>query len=271
MSHSIWISMTWFTGFPCLQIFTLVSTVLSIPVSFFFANKTKMDDGVRHRRPDSEGVIKPAPTVPSTPSRFDNNKYNTRKTLAKGLLDVALLSNNVSNLKQLLKHQGTERQHPFFEWIVGGLLLSICLQVSDRLWCSCCLCRSHCYHLPYLLGHHYRWWLSFDSFTCFFLRWWSRSFWCSLGRKTWTRKKTRIPRCDGTIFWQDLFFSKPFSTWRSLSLWTFDDGVIWCPNEQTENRRIAAVQNQRSCRQVSQSWSATEPILVNIPISRFFI
>jgi len=90
-----------------------------------------MDDGVRQRRPNAEGdgATKPPPTARATPNRFDNNKYNTRKTLAKGLLDVALLSNNLSNLKQLLKHQGTERQHPFFEWIVGGLLLSICLQV----------------------------------------------------------------------------------------------------------------------------------------------
>ena len=89
-----------------------------------------MDEGIRHRRPEAERVDDKA--IPR-PNRFDNNKYNSRKTLAKGLLDVALLSNNLSNLKQLLKYRGTERQHPFFEWIVGGLLLSICFQVSIRI------------------------------------------------------------------------------------------------------------------------------------------
>jgi len=85
-----------------------------------------MDDGVRHRGPNTE------PTVNATPkiaNRFDNNKYNTRKTLAKGLLDVALLSSNINNLKRLLRDQGTDAQHPLFEWVMGGLLLSVCLQV----------------------------------------------------------------------------------------------------------------------------------------------
>ena len=85
-----------------------------------------MDDGIRHRRPEGERVEN---SVPHRVKRFDSNKYNTRKTLAKGLLDVALLTNNISNLKQLLKHQGSDNQHPFFEYVVGGLLFSICLQV----------------------------------------------------------------------------------------------------------------------------------------------
>lgn len=83
-------------------------------------------DGVRNRRPESNRVDN---DVPPRVNRFDNNKYNTRKTLAKGLLDVALLTNNISHLKQLLKYQGTDKQHPLFEWVVGGLLCSVCLQV----------------------------------------------------------------------------------------------------------------------------------------------
>jgi len=85
-----------------------------------------MADGVRNRFPEGD---KGERTLQTPVKKFDNNKFHSRKTIAKGLLDVALLSNNVSNLKQLLKHQGTEKAHPFFEYVVGGLLFSICLQV----------------------------------------------------------------------------------------------------------------------------------------------
>ena len=88
-------------------------------------------DGVRHRIP-----VQPAETPsaePVKPKKFDNDKYNTRKTMAKGLLDVTLLTNNVSSLKNLLRHQGTERENPFFEWVVGAVLLSICIQVRFAL------------------------------------------------------------------------------------------------------------------------------------------
>ena len=89
-----------------------------------------MADGVRNRKPEAENY---ASAVPKKVTKFDNNKYNSRKTLAKGLLDVALLPNNLSNLKQLIKHQGTDRQHPLFEWMVGGLIISVCLQVFSEL------------------------------------------------------------------------------------------------------------------------------------------
>ena len=92
-----------------------------------------MDDGVRNRSPATSNAAENNPSnaaLPPRPNRFDNNKYNTRKTLAKGLLDVTLLTNNISNLKQLLKHQGTDRENPFFEYVVGGLLISVGLQVN---------------------------------------------------------------------------------------------------------------------------------------------
>jgi len=81
---------------------------------------------VRHRGPNAEPTVN---AMPKIANRFDNNKYNTRKTLAKGLLDVALLSSNINNLKRLLRDQGTDAQHPLFEWVMGGLILSVGLQI----------------------------------------------------------------------------------------------------------------------------------------------
>ena len=96
----------------------------------FVVNLKVMDEGIRHRRPEAEHADEEA--MP-TPNQFDNNKYHNKKTKAKGLLNVALLSNNISTLRQLQKYHGTDQQHPFSEWIIGGLLLSICLQVSFRI------------------------------------------------------------------------------------------------------------------------------------------
>merc|ERR1711990_786182 len=91
---------------------------------------SSLDDGIRHRSAggDVDGKETENP-APKPINRFDSNKYNSRKTIAKGMLDVALLTNNISNLKQLLKHRGTPNEHPIFPWMTGGLLTSISLQV----------------------------------------------------------------------------------------------------------------------------------------------
>ena len=88
-----------------------------------------MDEGVTNPGPDVEPTKETAPLIAK---RFDNNKYNNRKTLANGMLDVALLSSNINNLKRLLRDQGTDAQHPLFEWVMGGLILSVGLQVSIK-------------------------------------------------------------------------------------------------------------------------------------------
>ena len=150
-----------------------------------------MDDGVRHRGPNTE------PTVNATPkiaNRFDNNKYNTRKALAKGLLDVALLSSNINNLKRLLRDQGTDAQHPLFEWVMGGLLLSVCLQVSFVLAGISHLfnffCRSCSSSLLFLF-----------MICCISKFRFSSLLFYSLSEiKMLTRKRIRTLRCNGTIF-----------------------------------------------------------------------
>ena len=65
----------------------------------------------------------------SSKKPFDKNKFKSKKTMEKGLLDVAILTTNISSLKKIMKQQGTDSPHPLFPWVIGGLILSICLQV----------------------------------------------------------------------------------------------------------------------------------------------
>lgn len=58
---------------------------------------------------------------------MDVNRYATKKTIAQGLLDVALLSANASQLKYVLQ-VGQER-HQFYTLMVSLIIVSIILQV----------------------------------------------------------------------------------------------------------------------------------------------
>lgn len=55
------------------------------------------------------------------------NHYATKKTLAQGMLDLALLTANVSQLKYLLDVGDI---HPYFHLLFPLIIISICLQVS---------------------------------------------------------------------------------------------------------------------------------------------
>merc|ERR1712007_299016 len=68
-----------------------------------------------------------------TPEFFDNrkrgldvNRYATKKTIAQGMLDVALLTANASQLKYVL--QLGEERHEFYHLMLALIILSIVLQ-----------------------------------------------------------------------------------------------------------------------------------------------
>jgi len=55
------------------------------------------------------------------------NRYATKKTIAQGMMDIALLTANASQLKYVL--QVGKDQHPFFTLMVTLISVSIVLQV----------------------------------------------------------------------------------------------------------------------------------------------
>merc|ERR1719483_1328655 len=57
---------------------------------------------------------------------LDVNRYATKKTIAQGMLDVALLTANASQLKYVL--QLGEERHEFYHLMLALIILSIVLQ-----------------------------------------------------------------------------------------------------------------------------------------------
>merc|ERR1712156_588694 len=57
---------------------------------------------------------------------LDANRYATKKTIAQGMLDVALLTANASQLKYVL--QLGENKHDFYYLMLALIILSIILQ-----------------------------------------------------------------------------------------------------------------------------------------------
>ncbi|XP_071039957.1 ninjurin-2 isoform X2 [Parasteatoda tepidariorum] len=66
------------------------------------------------------------PSKPLTIGPLDANVYATKKTIAQGLLDVALLTANASQLKYLLQ---AGKEHEFYYVMMTLISLSIILQV----------------------------------------------------------------------------------------------------------------------------------------------
>ncbi|CAG7835653.1 unnamed protein product [Allacma fusca] len=73
-------------------------------------------------------VLQPAgePAGEVGPKKLNMNRYATKKTIAQGLFDVALLSANASLLKFLVQVKG---HHPFFALSITLTILSIVLQI----------------------------------------------------------------------------------------------------------------------------------------------
>merc|ERR1719188_1597409 len=60
---------------------------------------------------------------------LDANRYATKKTIAQGLLDVALLTANASQLKYVL--QVGHDKHPFYYLMLSLIIISMILQVIN--------------------------------------------------------------------------------------------------------------------------------------------
>lgn len=58
---------------------------------------------------------------------LDANRYATKKTIAQGMLDIALLTANASQLKYILQ---VGDKHEFYSLMLGLITTSIILQVS---------------------------------------------------------------------------------------------------------------------------------------------
>ncbi|KAL1493677.1 hypothetical protein ABEB36_009374 [Hypothenemus hampei] len=63
---------------------------------------------------------------------LDVNKYATKKTIAQGLLDVALLTANASQLKYVLQ---VGEKHEFYTLMLSLICISIVLQVIQACLC----------------------------------------------------------------------------------------------------------------------------------------
>jgi hypothetical protein len=61
---------------------------------------------------------------------LDANSYATKKTIAQGMLDIALLTANASQLKYVLQ---VGQQHEFYTLMVTLISISIVLQVCEML------------------------------------------------------------------------------------------------------------------------------------------
>lgn len=62
---------------------------------------------------------------------MDANRYATKKTIAQGMLDIALLTANASQLKYILQ---VGEKHEFYTLMLTLITISIILQVSCFIW-----------------------------------------------------------------------------------------------------------------------------------------
>lgn len=58
---------------------------------------------------------------------MDANRYATKKTIAQGMLDIALLTANASQLKYILQ---IGQRHEFYKLMLTLIIMSIILQVG---------------------------------------------------------------------------------------------------------------------------------------------
>ncbi|GAB0087472.1 Ninjurin [Sergentomyia squamirostris] len=70
--------------------------------------------------------------ISSLQSFFNANRYATKKTIAQGVLDLALLASNAAQLKYLLKIGDS---HEFYILLLSLIVSSICLQVIQAIAC----------------------------------------------------------------------------------------------------------------------------------------
>ncbi|XP_064633048.1 ninjurin-2-like [Lineus longissimus] len=87
---------------------------------------------VRRRRSRDDGM---EDKILEKEKKFNHNDFATRKTVAKGLMDVALLSANASQLKVCLS-LGADKQE-FYYLLMTLIITSIILQASAAILLIC--------------------------------------------------------------------------------------------------------------------------------------
>uniref|UniRef100_A0A1L8D9F1 Putative conserved plasma membrane protein n=1 Tax=Nyssomyia neivai TaxID=330878 RepID=A0A1L8D9F1_9DIPT len=85
-----------------------------------------------HVKSDAENSADTGDHIPTLRRLFNANKYATKKTLAQGILDLALLASNAAQLKYLLRIGDT---HEFYTLLLVLIVSSICLQVIQAVVC----------------------------------------------------------------------------------------------------------------------------------------
>ena len=78
--------------------------------------------------PDNSPIITDQGETSSKEDSFDHNNYALTKTIAKGLLNVALLTDNAKQLKLTIE-LGPEKNE-FYELILALVIISILLQTA---------------------------------------------------------------------------------------------------------------------------------------------
>ena len=69
-------------------------------------------------------------TTPPPQQKLDVNRYATKKSVAQGMLDIALLSANASQLRYVLQ---VGEEHEFYTLMITLTSISISLQVKAQV------------------------------------------------------------------------------------------------------------------------------------------
>lgn len=67
---------------------------------------------------------------------MDANRYATKKTIAQGMLDIALLTANASQLKYILQ---VGERHEFYTLMLTLISISIIMQVNIYIFIVICI------------------------------------------------------------------------------------------------------------------------------------
>lgn len=107
--------------------------------SFFIDGEKENPDGPRNKTPDPNGSVPPFPYGPpgygnpnvifpvDTPRLIpDINVYQHKKTLAQGMMDLALLSSNANQLRYVLE---LRNRHSYYYFSLTFIIASLVMQV----------------------------------------------------------------------------------------------------------------------------------------------
>lgn len=89
---------------------------------------------------------------------LDTNRYATKKTIAQGMLDIALLTANASQLKYVLQ---VGESHEFYSLMLGLIITSLVLQMLTAIlsltltMCRDCNLHRESYRVSALVINHF--------------------------------------------------------------------------------------------------------------------